>query len=321
MLARRRKPLLVGVAILFTFLVIQLSSARRRSKPVLNPAINFGDGDGLNGEGGIAGVPSFHHDAAENPTLSASPIALNVSKLAVLIETRPLPHLVPLILHFINVVPPDWTFRIIGTLPSLSSINQSFPIQRHTHTGKLDLRVLPSHFRVDNTEAVSQTLTNISFYEQLILPAEHLLIFQPDSILCANAPRSLDDYLEWDYVVSRTIELLKMRPRPPNDLALEDNWISQEMKKLPNPNVANSSVERTFSVEMIYEEWPLGFHLGSDSATASLIQDVWGNRERRERIYEYCPEIKMILKMELIGRVGPFWKFVNTLARLWHYIF
>lgn len=33
-----------------------------------------------------------------------------------------------------------------------------------------------------------------------LAPAEHILIFQSDSMLCANAARSVDDYFEYDFI-------------------------------------------------------------------------------------------------------------------------
>lgn len=39
-----------------------------------------------------------------------------------------------------------------------------------------------------------------SWLWESLAPAEHILIFQSDSMLCANAARSVDDYLEYDFV-------------------------------------------------------------------------------------------------------------------------
>jgi hypothetical protein len=35
-----------------------------------------------------------------------------------------------------------------------------------------------------------------------------VLIFQSDSILCANAPKSVDDFLEWDFVGAPIVPVL-----------------------------------------------------------------------------------------------------------------
>jgi len=197
------------------------------------------------------------------------------------------------------------------------------------------MKILSEKYPYNSAETISQALTSKSFYDDYVLPAEHLLIFQPDSIICSNSNRSVDDFLAYDYVgapwpncefggngglslrrVSKTLKVLEVSPRPNNHLDLEDNWISQKMKDLPNSNVAPASVERTFSVEMIYEERPLGFHLGGDARTSTLYPDIWQNAQRRKEIYTYCPEIKIILDMELVGRAGALWKAVDWISNL-----
>lgn len=47
------------------------------------------------------------------------------SKLALLIEDRPLPVLAPLMLHFMAVLPPDWRFLFLGSAASMAAINAS----------------------------------------------------------------------------------------------------------------------------------------------------------------------------------------------------
>jgi len=42
-------------------------------------------------------------------------------------------------------------------------------------------------------------MTDSWFWEDLD-PVEHVLIFQSDSMLCANAARSVDDFFEYDLV-------------------------------------------------------------------------------------------------------------------------
>ncbi len=52
--------------------------------------------------------------------------AYNASKLALVIEPRPLPHLVPHLLHMISVVPPDWRFLFIGSEESVVGHRQVY---------------------------------------------------------------------------------------------------------------------------------------------------------------------------------------------------
>ena len=126
----------------------------------------------------------------------------NESKLALLVDTRPLPHLVPLILHMISVVPPEWRFLYLGSNESITSVNASLAIQGHLNNAKLQMGTIPDGFKVENParEGLDQMLTNKTFYETVIEPAEHLLIFETDSIICSNSDQSLNDYLEFDFV-------------------------------------------------------------------------------------------------------------------------
>ena len=123
----------------------------------------------------------------------------NESKLALLIEPRPLPHLVPLILHMISVVPPDWRFLFIGSPESVVVIERAYMIQRHQTNGKIDLAVLPSPWTVRQKEDVSRLLTDIRFYDEFLPGAEWVFKYESDSILCANSERGLDDWLNWTW--------------------------------------------------------------------------------------------------------------------------
>lgn len=124
----------------------------------------------------------------------------NASKVALLIENRPNPILTPLIIHFMSVVPPDWRFRFMGSMESVASVNKSLAIQHQVQIGKLDLTYIPSNMSTNGQEMISRFLTNLWLYETVLRPAEWLLIFQTDSMLCANSRQSLNSWLEYDWV-------------------------------------------------------------------------------------------------------------------------
>lgn len=132
--------------------------------------------------------------------LSGSNTQFDSSKLALLVETRPLPILAPLLLHFISVVPPDWPFLFMGSHVSIATINTSFAIRQRVMEGKLTLAPVPANMSVQGQEMVSRFFTNLWLYEKVLHPAEWLLVFQTDSIICANSKHDLDDYLEYDWV-------------------------------------------------------------------------------------------------------------------------
>ena len=118
-------------------------------------------------------LPSLSLDYGESP--------YNHSKVALIIENRPLGILAPLILHMISVVPPDWRFRFMGSEHSISLVNNSAAIRRQVSVGKLDLTYIPKNMTTSGSEEISQFLTNLWIYEVVLQPAEWLLIFQTDS--------------------------------------------------------------------------------------------------------------------------------------------
>jgi hypothetical protein len=62
--------------------------------------------------------------------------------------------------------------------------------------------------------------------------------------------------------------------------------------------MAPPSVEREFAVEDIWTERPMGYHI-NPTVGPGRSPDVWDDAAKRRMIYEYCPEIKIILDMRL----------------------
>ena len=124
--------------------------------------------------------------------------------------------------------------------------------------------------------------TDRHLYADILAPAEHLLVFQPDSILCANAPKTINDYLEYDWIgapwsttakhggngglslrkVSKILQVLEKEERKHGDGELEDLWLSNRLNDLPGSHMAAVDVSKTFSVESVWDEAPLGYHIG-----------------------------------------------------------
>ncbi|KAI9746432.1 MAG: hypothetical protein M1818_000145 [Claussenomyces sp. TS43310] len=209
-------------------------------------------------------IPSLHIDYG-----APLPSIYNVSKVALLIENRPNPVIAPLMLHFMSVVPPDWRFRFMGSIESVQSINQSLAIRNMVDIGKLDLTYIPSNMSTAGQEQISRFLTNLWIYETVLAPAEWLLMFQTDSMLCANSKQSINDWLEYDWVgapwdpngpgggngglslrrVSAIVDVLRSQTRMENSQP-EDVWLCERLLARPNARMANGSMEVTFSGEM-----------------------------------------------------------------------
>ena len=122
------------------------------------------------------------------------------TKLALLFDTQPRAYLAPLLLHTISVVPPEWPFVFLGTPESVERVNRSLPIQLHVASGKLKLEHIPSEYSIESSEDINRMMTNMTFYEKIVDPAEHLLLLHSDSILCARSRKSLNDWLDFDWV-------------------------------------------------------------------------------------------------------------------------
>ncbi|KAK1826952.1 hypothetical protein QBC39DRAFT_421801 [Podospora conica] len=197
----------------------------------------------------------------------------NSSRLALLIENRPSPVLSPLMLHFISVVPPDWTFRFMGSPTSVAHLNSSVAIRAHVATGKLQLTHIPANMTTNSQEEISRFLTNLWLWESVLAPAEHVLVFQTDSILCANSRRTLNDFLDYDYVGapwaadarfggngglslrrrSAVVDVLRHQLRR-NGSEPEDVWITDRLGHRPGAKLADGRVSAVFSGEGVHGE-------------------------------------------------------------------
>lgn len=186
-----------------------------------------------------------------------------------MIENRVNPILSPLILHFMSVVPPDWRFRFMGSDESVAHVNTSRAIQQHVKSGKLDLTYIPANMTTGSQEEISRFLTNLWLYETVLQPAEWLLVFQTDSMLCANSRQSLNNWLDYDWVgapwnpngrfggngglslrrVSAIIDVLRNQVRVDGSEA-EDVWLTDRLGHRPGAKLANGTTSLTFSGEM-----------------------------------------------------------------------
>ncbi|KAK2064200.1 hypothetical protein LY76DRAFT_612413 [Colletotrichum caudatum] len=247
---------------------------------------------------------------------SADPRAkYNASKLALIIEPRPIPHLVPQLLHMTSVVPPDWRFLFIGSKKSVVSVSRSYGIKHQQVIGKLDLMVLPEPWRIDTKEHVFRLLTDMRFYDEFLPGVEWILKFESDSILCSNSPKSLNEWLGWSWAgaprspddrfsgngglslrrVSSIKKVLQFQERY-NDTEAEDEWFGKRLWVMKDEKVAHGN-KGVLAVEDVYMEKPMGYHVRDGGN--SLSDAVWKDPEQRKKIFNYCPELSMIMDMKL----------------------
>jgi hypothetical protein len=131
------------------------------------------------------------------------PEGIITKNVAAIIENGPLEKIVPLLLHFSSVLGPRWPI-ILFTSQDIIPTSSAF--HRAIDELRISVRFLPhSRVYVSNHQARSSTVTKTWFWEQLA-PAEHVLLFQSDSILCANSHHRIEDFLEYDFVGTPILE-------------------------------------------------------------------------------------------------------------------
>ncbi|OIW34071.1 hypothetical protein CONLIGDRAFT_652440 [Coniochaeta ligniaria NRRL 30616] len=259
-------------------------------------------------------IPTIKVDWAQETSTDPRD-AYNSSKVALLIEPRPLPHLVPQILHMISVVPPDWRFVFIGSNLSVVTVARAYATKHQQVIGKLDLMVLPEPWEIESKEKVYRLLTDMRFYDEFLPGVEWLLKYESDSILCANSEESLNDWLDWHWAgaprtpddrfsgngglslrrVSAIRRVLNFQARY-NNTQPEDEWFGTRVYILPGAKVASGS-DGMLAVEDVYKENAMGFHVRNGGT--QLADAVWKDRKQRQAIFNYCPELSLIMDMKL----------------------
>ena len=76
----------------------------------------------------------------------------------------------------------------------------------------------------------------------------------------------------------------------------EDVWLTERLGHLIDTTVANGSQSFNFSAEGWYVHHPMGYHIGGSGEW--LGSNNWGTEEKRQEIYEWCPEMKMEIAMD-----------------------
>lgn len=140
---------------------------------------------------------SAHGYSSSNQTAKSNSSV--VDRVAIMIEDRPTKNLIPLIIHFHSVLGPDWPIVIYTSGENVGVFAGSASIKRYLRLGIISVRILPILAPKSKSDSITQLLTGPWLWEDLA-PADHVLIFQSDSMLCSNSARSVDDFLPFDFV-------------------------------------------------------------------------------------------------------------------------
>lgn len=219
---------------------------------------------------------------------------VDFENIAIIIESRSTPLLVTIVSNIIQNIPSHWPIQIFHSQSNNHFIRKS-RLSTYIQTKKIILTELEDS-KTNFTVFTNTLLTNISFWKQV--RGEKVFLFQIDSIMCSNSPHKITDYLQYDYIgapwssreprvgnggfslrsKNKTITLLNKMSF--SGIDNEDVWYSIHMSSVGS--IAPVNVSKTFSVESIFYDNPLGVH------------KMGINKMELKKLCETCPEARLI---------------------------
>lgn len=253
------------------------------------------------------------------------------------------PNLVPITLHFANLLGPKWPIVIL-TLQATWVEPASPAFRRYMAEQRIRIHFLPEDTEFSVHSAVSIFMTKPWFWEQFE-SADRVLLFQADSILCSKSAAHLEDFAEWDLIGApiagdfgagyngglslRNPKLMLEVVRDPELNHLEATLATFEARQQflrtqvepdesgrtgidraneeymgrpgwqefedqffyhvlathkPEAKLPPTDVAKTFAVETMWYETPLGYHQPFR----------WLSDEQKAQVWEYCPEATLL---------------------------
>ena len=220
--------------------------------------------------------------------------------IAVLVEFRTTDRIVTVVHNVNQHIPSSWPIQIFHGTTNQNFIRNS-TLAPLIASGKIQLMLSTVVYDRSRT---NEMLTDPRFWQSV--RGEKILLFQIDSIMCSNSPHRVTDFLQYDYVGapwdpswfsfnkahlvgnggfslrSRSKLLALLAILPYNKQLPEDVWYGQNLHQV-NATVAPLEVAKTFAVESIYYERPLGIHR---FALKCVIRD---------KLFQTCPEAMMVM--------------------------
>lgn len=242
---------------------------------------------------------------------------LDVRKLAVTLEMTDRPQALPVLLHFMSVLDDDWTFRVYHS-EAIAHRFDSHHLRKHLESGKLTL--IPVNIKFPSHPSVSDFLGRRTFWDALV-PSEHILMFQFDSIMCSQSKSRVEDFFEYDFVgapvnerfwqtwaaefvmnggfayrkrssLLRILEEYGELRDERNRKYLHEDQFFVDMLRLHGGKIPSLEVAKSFSVETVPGSAPLGVH----KAATYLREGV--EDAAPEVLFElqtgWCPEMNML---------------------------
>jgi hypothetical protein len=230
-----------------------------------------------------------------------SPSNIFHSHIAVLVDFRAVDQIIAIVHNVNNHIPSTWPIQIFHGKDNQDFIKNSTLAPLIT-SGKIFLTLMN---KVYGKRRINGLLTTAKFWERV--RGEKILFFQIDSAMCSNSPHKITDFLQYDYVGapwdpswfpfsqvdfvgnggfslrSRSKILALIANLPYDGKVPEDVWYALNLRRV-NGSVAPVNVAKTFAVESVYYERPLGVHRSPLLSCAI-----------RAKLFQTCPESMMIM--------------------------
>lgn len=98
-----------------------------------------------------------------------------------------------------GVLGPSWPIYVYTNQEGIDAFSTSATMKWAVSSRQISLFSLPEGVTFPNVDEYSAFMTSRWIWDA-VAPAENIFIFQADSILCSNAPMSVDDFLDWDFI-------------------------------------------------------------------------------------------------------------------------
>ncbi|KAJ3162081.1 hypothetical protein HDU86_005779 [Geranomyces michiganensis] len=239
--------------------------------------------------------------AASAPKEQLEQARFNDTKIALLIEMRPLRTLIPILLHYMATLPDDWPFLLMHSAEVKPLLTRSAAIKRYIASKKLTLDQLPAEIKLGSSGDVSEFLTRKTTWQRLPQPAEHIFFFQLDAMICSNSDQTPDDFLRFDWIgapwphiphlrggngglsMRRKSRLLRCLDKMQWNRGSqpEDVWFSECLNTFPDAVMPTFEEGMQFAVEGRDSPHYLGIHKPFGGVTVSAH-------------YDFCPEATML---------------------------
>jgi len=245
---------------------------------------------------------------------------------AAILETRPLAHLIPLVLHFSTVLGPEWPIHVFTSQENIATFMSSAAFKRKIAAKEVILRDLQTGlsqtFGFHESYLFSEFLIQPWFWEQMA-PADHILLFRADSMICSKSEESIDDFLGYDFLGAvlpdkigvsggfslrnrtRMLDIVqgsdwqeeKHGDREESTgkakVDYEARWFWKQLRELErledDVKVPPIEVAKSFAVGARWEERPFGY----DQV------HLWHNTDDEiEEIMTWCPEYRLVMSKD-----------------------